>query len=243
MQSGVGDAIVVRSNHEPVGWPVYWSAIWVGTLTALALMLRSLGIRASWRSQIFSFSVGEITNSLPIGNYFQNYLLEREKGVAVAYTAAGTTITILLEVAVCVVYLAIFGIRGWAWVRPLMIGGALGVALGDLFPHERVHFIFGASREKDIAGMFTELLPHASSLILTRYQQPRAASLETLAQLAAPFNATTTLTPSVAEALALARAQVQDGDVICATGSLFVAAEARAIILEERGIQVELDAD
>jgi dihydrofolate synthase/folylpolyglutamate synthase len=117
----------------------------------------------------------------------------------------------------------------------------LVVALRDLFPHAHIHFIFGASREKDITGMFTELLPKAATLILTRYRQPRAASLETLAQLAAPFNVATTIAPSVAEALDIARARVQDGDTICATGSLFVAAEARAKILAERGVKVDSD--
>lgn len=91
--------------------------------------LCGMQVQAGWRRGIFAFVGGEAAKSLPAGNYFENYLLEREKGVAVAYTAAGTTITILLEVAVSVVYVAIVGISGWVWLRPLLIGGVLLAAL------------------------------------------------------------------------------------------------------------------
>jgi len=39
------------------------------------LLLRALGLRAPLRTQIFTFLSGEIAKTLPIGNYFQNYLL------------------------------------------------------------------------------------------------------------------------------------------------------------------------
>jgi uncharacterized membrane protein YbhN (UPF0104 family) len=91
--------------------------------------LRGMKVKVGLRRGIFAFVGGEAAKSLPAGNYFQNYLLEREKGVAVAYTASGTTITVLLEVVVAVVYLIIVGISGWAWLRPLLIIGTLGVII------------------------------------------------------------------------------------------------------------------
>jgi uncharacterized protein (TIRG00374 family) len=91
--------------------------------------LRGMKVKAGYRRGIFAFVGGEATKSLPAGNYFENYLLEREEGVAVAYTASGTTITVLLEVVVCVVYLAIVGISGWAWLRPVLIIGTLALTL------------------------------------------------------------------------------------------------------------------
>jgi uncharacterized membrane protein YbhN (UPF0104 family) len=91
--------------------------------------LRGMKVKVARRRAIFAFVGGEATKSLPAGNYFENYLLEREAGVAVAYTASGTTITILLEVVVCVVYLAIVGIRGWGWLRPVLLAGTLLVIL------------------------------------------------------------------------------------------------------------------
>lgn len=91
--------------------------------------LDRMKVKVGRRRGIFAFVGGEATKSLPGGNYFQNYLLEREKGVAVAYTASGTTITVLLEVVVCVVYLSIVGISGWAWLRPVLIIGTLALVL------------------------------------------------------------------------------------------------------------------
>lgn len=91
--------------------------------------LRGMKVKVGPRRSIFAFVGGEAAKSLPAGNYFENYLLEREKGVAIAYTAAGTTITILLEVVVSVIYVAIVSISGWAWLRPLLIGGVVLVAL------------------------------------------------------------------------------------------------------------------
>lgn len=91
--------------------------------------LKGMKVKVGLRRSIFAFVGGEATKSLPAGNYFENYLLEREGGVSVAYTASGTTITVLLEVVVCVVYLAIVGIRGWGWLRPVLIFGTLAVLL------------------------------------------------------------------------------------------------------------------
>ncbi len=91
--------------------------------------LKGMKVKVARRRAIFAFIGGEATKSLPAGNYFENYLLEREAGVAVAYTASGTTITILLEVVICVVYLSVVGIRGWGWLRPVILLGSLLVVL------------------------------------------------------------------------------------------------------------------
>ena len=115
--------------------------------------------------------------------------------------------------------------------------------LRDNFPRAQLHFIFGASGDKDIAGMFAELLPAAKSLILTRSHNPRAADPARLADLAAPYNVETSLAPDPATALRDARQRARGGDVICVTGSLFVAAEAREVWLLEHGITVEKDSE
>ncbi|MGB8646855.1 MAG: folylpolyglutamate synthase/dihydrofolate synthase family protein [Anaerolineae bacterium] len=119
----------------------------------------------------------------------------------------------------------------------------LANALVTLLPGRRVHLIFGASSDKDIAGMFAELLPHAATLILTHSHHLRAAAPGRLAELAALFHIPVLQTENVAQALAAARQQVIGNEVIGITGSLFVAAEARALILAERGTPVETDED
>jgi dihydrofolate synthase/folylpolyglutamate synthase len=117
----------------------------------------------------------------------------------------------------------------------------LVATLRELFPRAQPHFIFGASGDKDIAGMFSELLPAARSLILTRSHNPRAADPARLAPIATPYNVETSTAPDVATALYEAQRRAHRDDVICITGSLFVVAEARAAWLAEQGIAVETD--
>ncbi len=117
----------------------------------------------------------------------------------------------------------------------------LVVALDDLFPQLRVHIVFGASDDKDIAGMFAEILPRAASLVLTRSRHARAASPEILRITAEGYGGQVRQTTSVASALEEARSLAGRQEVICVTGSLFVAAEARKLILEQRGARVETD--
>ncbi len=119
----------------------------------------------------------------------------------------------------------------------------LANTLDTLLSEKRVHLVFGASNDKDIAGMFEELLPHATSLILTHSHHVRAADPHWLAELAGRSNITPYETANVAEALARARGIATGDDLILITGSLFVAAEARARILAEHGIRVETDDD
>lgn len=108
-------------------------------------------------------------------------------------------------------------------------------------PGAALHVIFGASNDKDIRGMFRELVPQAASLILTRSTNPRAADPGILAGLAATFNVEPTITPDLPAALGEAHRRAHLADVICVTGSLFVVAEARAAWLREHGQAVETD--
>lgn len=100
--------------------------------------------------------------------------------------------------------------------------------LDETLPNAPTHFIFAASSDKDIAGMLQALAPRAASITLTQAQTPRAAALETLVNLVAPYNVPCDSAPDIARALEQTYARVEPGDVICVTGSLFIAAEARA---------------
>lgn len=117
----------------------------------------------------------------------------------------------------------------------------LALTLAQVFPNALVQFIFGASTDKDIAGMLQELLPHAAAFIFTQAHHARAASPEALARLAAPYLVPIHTAPTLLEALLVARHLASPTDVICVTGSLFIAAEAREIILREQEIKVESD--
>ncbi len=113
--------------------------------------------------------------------------------------------------------------------------------LRGYFPRAGIHLVFGASNDKNIAGMFAHLLPHVDSLILTRSHNPRAAEPAQLVPLAQPFNVELSIAPDVAIALHMARERAGANDVVCVTGSLFVVAEARQAFFFERGKTTERD--
>ncbi len=101
-------------------------------------------------------------------------------------------------------------------------------ALDDYFPGLPVILIFGASEDKDITGMFNELLPRVRRVITTKSIHPRAIDPQLLVdkahQFGKPAQAFQTVEKALAEALRLAESE----SVILATGSLFVAAGIRA---------------
>jgi dihydrofolate synthase/folylpolyglutamate synthase len=101
----------------------------------------------------------------------------------------------------------------------------LRIALEDYFPGQPVSLIFGASEDKDILGMLTELLPRTRRLILTQAVHPRAADPVELARLAHGFGHSVEVVVPVARALEAALEAARPEDVIVAAGSLFVAGE------------------
>jgi dihydrofolate synthase/folylpolyglutamate synthase len=115
----------------------------------------------------------------------------------------------------------------------------LRLALDDYFPGQRVTLIFGASTDKDIPGMFAELLPRVSRLILTQAAHPRATEPEALATLGRGHGLPVQLVSPVAEALERALAESRPEEVILVAGSVFVAGGAIAA-WEARGAVEEL---
>jgi dihydrofolate synthase/folylpolyglutamate synthase len=110
---------------------------------------------------------------------------------------------------------------------------ALAETLRTCFPPARRTLIFGTSREKDLEGQLEALLPCFECVIATRYvENPRSVPPDAIAALI--FELTGRFVPTTvdpAEALELARRSTAPDGLICVTGSLFLAAEARAIVL------------
>jgi folylpolyglutamate synthase/dihydropteroate synthase len=105
----------------------------------------------------------------------------------------------------------------------------LAAALADYFPGRRATLIFGASSDKDIAGMLAELLPRVSRAIMTQAIHPRAWDPEEVARLAHEAHAHLPIevVSPVAQALERALQLSAPDDVVVACGSLFVVAEVR----------------
>lgn len=91
-------------------------------------LLRRLGIHAPLRSQVFAYALGELTKSLPIGNYFQNYLLRQSQGTSFSVSSVATTLILVTEVVVSLAGVLLLGLGPWTgWLRPLILVGGLGV--------------------------------------------------------------------------------------------------------------------
>ena len=104
--------------------------------------------------------------------------------------------------------------------------------LERVFADRRKIFLLGFSRDKDIEGMLKTLLPLASSVVLTRSDSPRAADPEEVAALARELGATRveTVQPAAA-ALDRARELAEPADLLCITGSFFLAGNLRPLLV------------
>lgn len=100
-------------------------------------------------------------------------------------------------------------------------------AMEDYFPGKPITLIFGASEDKDISGMFAELLPICSRVILTRSPHPRAAEMNTLIKSAGSYSCSVLTTDTVEIALEFSMDPGEPDGVVLAAGSLFIAATVR----------------
>ncbi|MBA7693584.1 Folylpolyglutamate synthase [subsurface metagenome] len=103
-------------------------------------------------------------------------------------------------------------------------------AIEEYLTFDRLILIAGASSDKDIAGIVGELAPLSSLIIVTRSRHPRALAPALLLDELERQGAKGEMAESVSSAVERALAIAKPGDLICATGSLFVAAEAREYI-------------
>jgi dihydrofolate synthase/folylpolyglutamate synthase len=102
---------------------------------------------------------------------------------------------------------------------------ALAAYIDRFYGSRRVRLIFGAMRDKAVAEIGGILFPRAEQVIVTAPQQARAMSPEAMREVADHPNLVVTRT--LREALAM----VTEADVVFVTGSLFLVAEARELVL------------
>lgn len=94
------------------------------------LFIEKLDVHVPLRSQLLAFAMGEVAKILPVGNYFQNYVLKTSRGAEFGRTAAATTLIIWEEDAVCLVALMVLGLGAWSgWVRIAIVVGVAAVAV------------------------------------------------------------------------------------------------------------------
>jgi len=110
--------------------------------------------------------------------------------------------------------------------------GRLAKALKQYFDFERAVLIFGASSDKNIAGMAAELASLSSTVIVSQSRHPRAMELNALVTEFSKWGIVPEVAGNVASAVELALAKAQATDLICATGSLFIVAEVMEYLLK-----------
>jgi dihydrofolate synthase / folylpolyglutamate synthase len=92
----------------------------------------------------------------------------------------------------------------------------------------RIILVYGAMRDKAVDEISGLLFPHATTVILTEPRQPRAISAPLLAEMTSHDAKETIVVRDSGEALEAALELAAPGDVVFATGSLYLVGELRA---------------
>jgi dihydrofolate synthase/folylpolyglutamate synthase len=105
---------------------------------------------------------------------------------------------------------------------------ALAAYIARFYAGKRVRLIYGAMRDKAIDEIGEILFPHAQQVIVTAPRQARALSPESIRQVAVHHDLRTAA--NLGDALAMVRDAAAE-DAIFITGSLFLVAEAREMLV------------
>jgi len=99
-------------------------------------------------------------------------------------------------------------------------------AIEQYFKYKKAILIIGLSADKNSAGIFSELVPIFDTIIVTRSIHPRAMSTDIIVKELSRQGIQASETDDISTALPLALQMAGEEDLICVTGSLFVAAGA-----------------
>ena len=102
----------------------------------------------------------------------------------------------------------------------------MAATLETYFPGRQVYLILGASEDKNLAGMFSEMKPKIKKLIATRADHPRALEPERICQAAEQAGVESEAVEPVEAAFQYAlELSEKDGSIVLSAGSMFVTAE------------------
>lgn len=116
----------------------------------------------------------------------------------------------------------------------------LMAALRAYLDFERLIVVLGISADHATPGLLNALLAGAGRAIATRSRHARAASPGWLQEQAAALGFELETSDDVPQALAMALEEAEAADLVLCTGSVFVAAEARAAWFGRQGLPVPL---
>jgi hypothetical protein len=133
--------VVARLRDLPLrvlGISIGGAAVYLGCKAVqLRLMLRRIDVCIPPRPFWLAFAVGELTVTLPLGLFSQNWVLSASRRVHVGRSSAATVMMLLVEIATVFLFLAVIAIPGWSEVRwisvALLVVFASAVAAALLF--------------------------------------------------------------------------------------------------------------
>jgi dihydrofolate synthase / folylpolyglutamate synthase len=99
--------------------------------------------------------------------------------------------------------------------------------LDDYLPGVPVILVFGASEDKDVEGMFSELFPRVQQVIATQSVHPRAMEPDQIVELAVNMGCPAEAVVPIENALQRAMELADGKSAVVAAGSLFIAAASR----------------
>lgn len=98
--------------------------------------------------------------------------------------------------------------------------------LAELWKEAKPVWVFAANRDKDIPSIFRIIEKHASGIVLTTFDFPRAASISELASIVQSTGFPVIQKPNIRGALASAQSIAESNAPIVVAGSLYLAGEA-----------------
>ena len=107
-------------------------------------------------------------------------------------------------------------------------------AMDDYFPGLPIVLVFGASEDKDVSGMFQELLPRVRQVITTQSVHPRAYDAVELVDMVHRSGRAAKAIVPVEDALAEALREAGSEAVVLIAGSVFIAAAAREVLSQAK---------
>jgi dihydrofolate synthase/folylpolyglutamate synthase len=114
----------------------------------------------------------------------------------------------------------------------------LMIALQTHLTFQRLIIVLGASSDHVTPALLEALLSKAERAIATQTRHPRAARPAWIQAQAAKLGFDLDTSRTVPQALDLALAEAGPDDLVCCTGSVFVAAEARAAWFTRQGMDL-----
>ncbi|MDD3374273.1 MAG: bifunctional folylpolyglutamate synthase/dihydrofolate synthase [Candidatus Omnitrophica bacterium] len=105
-------------------------------------------------------------------------------------------------------------------------------AVRSIFPKQKVILVLGASRDKDVRGICSELKSIAKEIILTKSKHPRAFLFSQDFSKKLFSDKEIVIEPNAKTALAQALSRARKRDVVLVAGSVFLAAEIRRQLIK-----------